>query len=226
MMNSHPNPQAVRWALLRLALASLLVSALAWGFSASLARAYLPILGWAYAQLDSDHDVVSLTLSSRHVTGGYDSVYTLVVAPHSYIVVGNAVVATKQTGRGRVSVVTAYAWQPLVIALPLLLAWPVRRWTDWPIRLTAFACCAVPIALFNMPTLMWSEVWAYYVSAVPGSTSWLVRWGHFLTNGGQLLLGILVVWLCICAGLWRPTQAIKAGCETRMPDTNTHPYGA
>ena len=187
----------MRWALARLALASLLVSALAWGFSASLARAYLPVLGWAYSQLDSDHDVVSLTLSNRHVTGGYDNVYTLVVAPHNYIVVGNSVVATNPTGRGRVSVLTAYAWQPLVIALPLLLAWPARRWSDWLVRLLALVGCAVPIALLNMPTLMWSEVWAYYVGAVPGSTSWLVRWGHFLINGGQLLLGILVAGLSI-----------------------------
>ena len=187
--------------LLRLAVGTLLSIAMAWWTGPSLAQAFLPSLKWVYAHIDTDNDVVSLEVSAHGVNYGDDRVYALTIAPHPYIYVGDKLVATNTQGRGRVSVLTGYLWQPLVVALPLLLAWPVRRRSEWPIRAVAFLAVGIVVILVDLPTLLWSEVWSYYVGSVaPGKFSFLLIWGHLLKNGGQTLLGIVIAVLSVSLG--------------------------
>jgi len=127
----------------------------------------------------------------------------LAIAPHQYIYFGDRLVATNTEGRGRVSVLTAYLWQPFVVALPLLLASPARRRREWPIRGIAILSVGTIVVLVDLPTLMWSEVWSYYVSSVaPDRFSVLLLWGHLLKNGGQTLFGI--GWRCWLLAWDRP----------------------
>ena len=187
--------------LLRLALGALLSIALAWWAGPSLAQAYLPIFKWAYAHVDTNNDLVGLVISSHGVNRGEDRVYVLTIAPHPYVYVGDKVVATNAQGRGRVSVLTAYLWQPFVVALPLLIAWPVRRRSEWPIRAFVLVSIGLVVVLVDLPTLLWSEVWSYYVGAVePNLFSPLIVWGHLLKNGGQTLLGIVMSVLAVSVG--------------------------
>ena len=184
---------ALTGVLLRLILGTLLSILLASSLGLRIASTFLPVLKWAYAQLDQDNDLVSLDIQDHHVTGGRDTVYRLVIAPHTYIYVGNTLVPTNSSGRGTVSVLIAYLWLPLIVALPLGVAWPVRRRSEWLLRAACLVLGTVLVAFVDIPTLLWSEVWSYYVNAIaPGSFSWLVSWGHFLKNGGQTLLGMVI----------------------------------
>ena len=187
--------------LLRLVLGALLSIALAWSAGPVLAQAYLPIFKWAYAHFDTDNDLVGLVVSSHGVQRGEDHVYVLTIAPHQYVYVGNKVVSTNAQGRGRVSVLTAYLWQPFVVALPLSIAWPVRRRSEWTIRALVLVSVGFSVVLLDLPTLLWSEVWSYYVGAVePNLFSPLIIWGHLLKNGGQTLLGIVMAVMGVSLG--------------------------
>ena len=197
--------------LTRLAIGTLLSIALSWWGGPLLAQAYLPVLKWAYTQVDTDNDVVALAVGEHGVNHGDDRVYALTIAPHPYIYVGDRMVATHTEGRGRVSVLTAYLWQPFVVALPLLLAWPVRRRSEWPIRAIAILFLGTIVVLVDLPTLMWSEVWSYYITSVSlGRFSALLIWGHLLKNGGQTLFGIVMAVLSISLGqAWHSSMPIN-----------------
>ena len=130
-----------------------------------------------------------------------DDVYALTISPRPYIYVGDRMVATNTQGRGRVGVLTAYLWQPFVIALPLALAWPTRSRREWPLRGIVVLLAGAVVSLVDLPTLMWSEVWSYYINSIaPGKFSALLTWGHLLKNGGQTLLGIVMAVLAVCLG--------------------------
>jgi hypothetical protein len=186
---------------MRLAIGTLLSIALALWAGALMSRACLPVLQWVYAHLDTDNEVVSLELSDHGVIRGEDKVFTLTIAPRPYIYVGNQLIATNVQGRSRVSVLTAYLWQPFVVALPLILAWPARHRREWFARALVLFVGTFLVALIDLPTLIWSEVWSYYIDAVaPGKFSFLLSWGHLLKNGGQTLLGIVIASMGVCLG--------------------------
>jgi hypothetical protein len=175
--------------------------ALAWWGGPLMARAYLPVLQWVYAHIDSDNEVISLELSDHGVKRGVDKVFTLTIAPRPYIYVGDRLIATNVEGRGMVSVLTAYLWQPFVVALPLILAWPARHLREWYTRATVLLIGTILIVLIDIPTLIWSEVWTYYINTVaPGKFSFLLLWGHLLKNGGQTLLGMGLASTGVCLG--------------------------
>lgn len=197
-MNALPVRTVIPGMLLRLILGAALSISLAWWVGPSLARAYLPVLHWAYSHIDTDNDVVSLVVADHGVNHGDDRVYVLTISPHQYIYVGERLVATNTQGRGYVSVLTGYLWQPFVIALPFVLAWPVRRYTEWALRALALLAVGSVVVLLDLPTLLWSEVWSYYVGAVePNNFSALLHWGHLLKNGGQTLLGLAMAALTV-----------------------------
>ena len=194
-------------ALLRLLMGTIVSIALAWGLGPYMAQAYLPVLQRLYTLLDGDHDVVSLGLRDYGVHGGRDHVFELVVAPHGYLYVDNTLVPTNRSGRGTVSLITGYLWQPLVVAIPFLLAWPAKRRREWLLRCVSLLLCSALVALIDIPTLLWSEVWSYYVQTIaPGSFSWLLQWGHFLKNGGQTLLGMLIAAESVVISQWAASR--------------------
>lgn len=187
--------------LARLTIGTLLSIAIAWWGGAILAQAYLPILKWAYEHIDTDNHVVSMIVGEHGTNRGDDKVFSLTISPRPYVYVGEKVVATNTQGRGHVSVLTSYLWQPFAVALPLLLAWPTRTSREWPVRVIVFLVASLVIAMVDLPTLMWSEVWSYYIDSVaPGRFSALLIWGHLLKNGGQTLLGIVIAGLAVIVG--------------------------
>ncbi len=198
--------------LMRLVIGTLLSIALAWWGGPQLAQSYLPILKWAYTQVDTDNDIIALAVGEHGVNHGDDRVYALTIAPHPYIYVGDRMVSTNTQGRGRVSVLTAYLWQPFVVALPLLLAWPVRRCREWSIRAIVLLSVGSIVVMVDLPTLMWSEVWSYYITSVaPDRFSALLIWGHLLKNGGQTLFGIVVAVLAVGLGqAWQSSMPVNS----------------
>ena len=199
--------RALAGIVLRLAGGTLLSVWLAWTWGAPAAQLYRPLLAWIYGQLDSDSTVQELRIADHGANGNRDTVYALTVRPRTAIFVGRRMLVSNPAARGTISVLTAYLWLPCATALPLLLAWPARRAREWPLRLLGLLGLGSLVALVDLPTVLWSEVWADYVgSAAPGSFSVLLLWGHLLENGGQSLLGIVMAGCCVALAQ-RPARA-------------------
>jgi len=159
----------------------------------SIADAFLPVLQWAFVHLDTEDRVFALTIGEQGVVSGNDRVYRLVVAPEKAVYVGERIKFPQAGGWAAVSVLVAYLWQPLVIALPLALAWPATRFSEWPVRLGLLASLLAGLALIDLPFTLWAQIWKIYIDALaPGTLSPLLVWSSFLQSGGRLLLGLVM----------------------------------
>lgn len=159
----------------------------------TLADAFLPVLRWALVHLDTEDRVIALTIGDQGVVSGNDRVYRLVVAPEKAVYIGERIQFPQAGGGAAVSVLVAYLWQPLVIALPLALAWPASRRIEWPVRMGVLASLLAGLALIDLPFTLWAQIWKIYIDALaPGMLSALLVWSSFLQGGGRLLLGLVM----------------------------------
>lgn len=205
--NAWPTPPELA---LRLLLATLLVLALAKGIGHEAAQAQLPLIGHTLAWLDDHYRTLALNLGSE----GADSVVRLRVTLARPLVVGSHVVLPDARGWGEVTTPVGKLLQPLLILLGLLLAWPVRRWPEWPLRLLLAAPIAQLLVLLDTPFVLWACLWDLHARVYePGRFSPLLAWARLLDGGGRLLLGMLgaaaVIALAsrIAAMEWRQIRA-------------------
>jgi len=163
-----------------------------------MAEAFLPVLRWSFVQLHSYDRVIELSISDKGVVSGREPVYRLVLAPDRVVFVGERLVPADPRGRAMISVLVAYLWQSLLVALPLALAWPASRSTEWPLRLTALAAFIGCFTLIDLPFTLWAQTWQIYVDAyAPGKFSPLLVWADFLQSGGRLLLGFIAAGMSV-----------------------------
>lgn len=182
--------------LARLLVASLLTAAVFATWGEALARASLPLLRAAYSMFDGRSQVIELTLANRGAVSGHDSVIRLVVAPGRPVLVGDRFVTADPQGRATITVLTAYLWQPWLLALPLAIAWPPRsarpcrescRRTGWLLLMLS------AVAVVDVPATLYAEVWELYAQAhAPSLFSPLLAWQQFLQHGGRFALGLAV----------------------------------
>jgi len=183
--NAWPKPPELA---LRLLLATLLVLALAKGIGREAAQALLPLIGHTLAGLDDHYRTLALNLGSE----GADSVVRLRVTLARPLVVGSHVVLPDARGWAEVTTPVGKLLQPLLILLGLLLAWPVRRWPEWPLRLLLATPIALVLVLLDTPFVLWAGLWDLHAHVYePGRFSPLLTWARLLDGGGRLLLGML-----------------------------------
>jgi len=186
------DPRAAGRFALRLG-GALLVCVVVWVLWGSvLARASIPLLRWTYERLDHDHTVRHLSLSDSAAAHGRDQVLLLEVAPDGVVLVGRRVVNTRPDGWARVSVLSAFLWQPVAVAIAAALAWPAARAREWPWRLVALPPLLAVALMADLPFVLRAEVWRLYAPwFVPGDPQpWLI-WADFLQDGGRYVLGAL-----------------------------------
>lgn len=183
--NAWPKPLELA---LRLLLATLLVLALAKGIGREAAQVLLPLIGHTLAWLDDHYRTLALSLGSE----GADSVVRLRVTLARPLVVGGHVILTDARGWGEVTTPAGKLLQPLLILLGLLLAWPVRCWREWPLRLLFAAPIALLLVLLDTPFVLWADLWDLHAHVYePDRFSPLLAWARLLDGGGRLLLGML-----------------------------------
>jgi len=172
-----------------------------------LAEWMLPLLQQTYTLIDRDHRMAELVVSSQGVLRGADHVYRLTVVPTGLAMVGDHVVHTNPQGWAKVSVLTAYLWQPLAVAAALLLAWPAPSATQAALRWVWLLVLAAAFVPLDLPFVFWAQVWVNYQELyAPGEFSALLLWSQFLQNGGRWVVGMgmfTLVTLWPTHGLWR-----------------------
>lgn len=190
MRDTVPDQRTAIRFIARLLIASFAVVASLVQWGDVLAERAVPVLRWTYSQLDRDHEIRGLGVSSAAVLRGTDKVFRLQVAPKGIVLVGTRVVHTNTDGWAHVSVLTAYLWQPFSVALVAALAWPAGRRSEWAWRLVLLAILCSALALLDVPFVLWALIWRNYIEVfAPGEFSALLVWAEFLQRGGRFLLG-------------------------------------
>jgi len=96
----------------------------------------------------------------------------------------------------------------MVVALPLVAAWPARTSTQWLKRLAWLLAGGSAVGVLSVASLLWCEVWSFYAETLaPDRFFPLLAWGHLLKNGGQTLFGILLAGLCIAVSAGKRVSA-------------------
>jgi hypothetical protein len=191
MFDTLPSQRTAMRFILRLVLATLVVVVLLMQWGDVLAEGAVPVLRWTYSQLDHDHKIREFGVSDAAVLQGTDKVFRLEVVPDRLVLVGNHVVPIHPDGWARVSMLTAYLWQPISVALVGALAWPVRRRLEMAWRMVLLAIFCGALALLDVPFVLWAQVWRNYTEVfAPDAFSALLVWADFLQRGGRLLLGV------------------------------------
>jgi len=190
MHDNLPGRRTATRFIVRLLLATFAVVVLLVQWGDQMAERAVPILRWTYSQLDHDHEIREFSISSAAVLQGTDKVFRLQVVPDGMLMVGTRVVHTNSDGWARVSVLTAYLWQPFSVALVAALAWPARRRSEWAWRMVLLAVLCSALALLDIPFVLWALIWRNYAEVfAPSEFSALLVWAEFLQRGGRLLLG-------------------------------------
>jgi len=186
-------------------------------FGNTLAKAALPLLRWTYELVDSQHSVRRLELSGSGAAHGKDRVLLLEVAPNSVVLVGKRPVRTRPDSWARISVLVAYLWQPISVAMAVAMAWPVTRASEWAVRV-ALLLLALPLTVVvDLPFVLWGEVWRLYQPMfAPGDVYPLLLWSDLLQGGGRYVLGVVVG--AIACGLGACISGNKtAACAASAP---------
>lgn len=188
-----PGPTGKAWPkplelALRLLLGTLLALGLAQRFGQEAAQALLPLIGQSVAWLDDHYRILDLTLG----TEGADTVIRLRVTLVRPLMVGDHLILPDARGWGKVTTPVGHLLQPLLILPAVLLAWPVRRWQEWPLRLLFAPPVALLLVLLDTPFALWGHLWDLHAHIYqPGRASPLLIWVRLLDGGGRLLLGML-----------------------------------
>lgn len=196
---------------LRLVLGAALSIGIVWAYGNQIAQAYLPLLHWSYSHLDTDHRILTLTIETQGAVRGSDHVFQMVVAPRAIVFVGDRLVSTDPKGWAKVTVLTAYLWQAMVVALPFVLAWPVRKAREWPVRLSVLSALLFVFSILEVPMELWASVWRIYIDAfAAGRFSALLSWVSFLETGGRLFLGLVAAGISVTltSRLFRTSKSI------------------
>ena len=182
---------------LRFALAIALTLALSHANDARVVESLLPLMKAEIAWLDDNYRVLDLSLDRQ----GADRVIRLEVGLARIIVLGGQALHPDPRARANVSTLAGHITQPVILCLALILAWPARRLSEYPVRALIASGGIALVVLVDVPFVLWGELWNIHVLALePDRFSPLLIWKYFLQGGGRFVLGLAVGVLAVVAG--------------------------
>lgn len=206
-----PNPQrsAWWWLTVRVLLAAMLALVLLRQHATDVVAVLRPALRWGLEQAAPDFQVLRFEFS---VDRGQTVLSALVRQQRTIFLGGRAVVPEAHSISGTGANVGTVL-QPLMVALVLLLAWPARRWQEWPLRLLLATPLLALVLMLDTPLSMAAWLWFAQVQQhEPGASSPLLWWNTFLGAGGRLVLGLVAA-----AGALALAQRVADGTGLRAP---------
>lgn len=171
-------------------LAYALVIWLAHRYGRDAVEAVMPLFRTLISILDEHGRVMSLAI----VSDGADTLVRMRVE-----LVEDIVINGQRFAAGHYaflpSIGTGLILQPAVIALGLVLAWPVQKALEYPLRIAVVAVLLAFVLITDAPLTLWAN----YVHTIvePNAFSLLWWWEELLVNGGRLALGFLIALVAI-----------------------------
>lgn len=170
-----------------------LLNAAAWYWGEYLARAVIPVYKTSFSLLTDHYELQALRLESQHEPFFKIAVQTAGSRVLNNTLVPNSIDITTRTLQGHV-------FQPVIIALGLLLIWPLQRaWHRAVILLLSMPLLTLLLSL-DVPLVLIGSLEDLVLvnfdsDALKSST--YVHVMHFLNGGGRLLLGLLAAALSV-----------------------------
>ena len=193
----------------RLMLASVALLWVAHWYSRDAVALLMPALSKALSFVADDFRILRFEFVSER---GNAAIAALATLEHTLVLGGRAIVPNG-TSVMAVTTTVGTVLQPLLVALVLVLARPVR-WFEAVLRIVFVAPLIALVVLLDTPFSMAAWLWEIQLRAYePGRASPLVWWNIFLNGGGRLALGLLagassvVLAQAVAGRLARPERA-------------------
>ncbi|WP_283743496.1 hypothetical protein [Sideroxydans sp. CL21] len=157
-------------------------------YAETIATTLLPLYRMVFELIAGDFRILSLGISLENA----DRVIRLnVTLSHAIAVAGHLVMANSQGGAS-VTTMTGNIFQPVMVGLIAILAWPSRSWREVTLRLIILTLLSSMETIFDIPLLLAGELWGVLLDNLsPGSWSFLTVWADFLQGGGRLAIGVM-----------------------------------
>lgn len=196
-------PQPLALALRCMVVYALLIW-LGWRYAQPLAEAMLPLFRTFLEALDARLQIVDFSVG--HIGGDRkpspDLLFRLEVTVIRPIVIGTNVLMPVKGGWLASSTTVGNALQSLILAIGLILAWPARQGIEYARRALIGLPLMLAMLMLDVPLTLWAYIWdAPLRHYDPQGFSPLLTWARFLTNGGRLMLGLLIAWVIIYLAL-------------------------
>jgi hypothetical protein len=153
-------------------------------------------LQWVTQPLLPAETIVSFGISSLTVQGSGDQVVEMAVRRSSGLVVGQTYLPAHEQSLAKVSTLKGAILQPAVLALPLLLAWPLGNKPWWPalgFRLLGWLVLLPLAVIAQVPAQLTASVWTLYLEVyAPDRWPLTVLWARWLDAGGRWALGLVM----------------------------------
>jgi hypothetical protein len=172
--------------------------------------AALPAFGWQVEALVPQLRIVELAVTRS----GRDSVIHVDAAPAPVVMIGDKLLPLAPQSRFHVSTLSGHVYQASILALGILIAWPVTRRRRYLLRLALAVPALLALSMLDVPFVLAGELNDSLLElAAPKSFSPLGAWRDFLQGGGRLALAILAAFAVIAvaeSGQSRATGALSS----------------
>ena len=175
---------------LRLILSYALVIGLAHRYGRDAVEAVMPLFRTLISVLDEHNRVMSLGI----VNDGADTLVRMRVGLVEDIVIEGRLF-TAGNFAFLPSIGIGLILQPAFIAMGLILAWPVRRAMEYPLRLAVAMVMLALVLVTDTPLTLWANYVHTIIDHKAFSLLWW--WEEFLVNGGRLALGLVTALVAI-----------------------------
>lgn len=191
LRGSHPTAIFVR-----LTVTSVLLLPIVALFAKPIVLELLPLYRMVFELITGDFRILYLGLSYE----GADSVIRMdVTLSRTIAVAGHLVVANAQ-GIASVTTLLGNIFQPGMVGLIAIMAWPSGSWRIVLLRLIVLLLLALIETIVDIPLLLAGELWGLFLDNLsPESWSALTAWADFLQGGGRFVMGFAAAIASIAA---------------------------
>jgi hypothetical protein len=103
-------------------------------------------------------------------------------------------------GIASVTTMIGNIFQPGMVGLIAVMAWPSGSWRIVLLRLIILLLLALIETVLDIPLLLVGELWGLFLDNLsPGNWSALTAWAAFLQDGGRVVMGLAAAIACIAA---------------------------
>ncbi|MFM9835656.1 MAG: hypothetical protein ACKVOA_06105 [Methylophilaceae bacterium] len=169
-------------------LACIVIAAFLHSFGEPLLQLLLPLFKWQIQAMDDQYKLLSLSIKSL----GTDRVFSMQVILAKPLILGGQFILPDPRGVATASSIIAHVWQMLVIFLAVLVALPVKQFTEYFRRIAFALPVLIVVLMLDIPFSLLATLKALILEQLKvDGFSALLFWNDILEGGGRLVLGLV-----------------------------------
>lgn len=169
-------------------LACIVIAAFLHSFGEPLLQLLLPLFKWQIQAMDDQYKLLNLSIKSL----GTDRVFSMQVILAKPLILGGQFILPDPRGVATVSSIIAHIWQMLVIFLAVLVALPVKQFTEYWRRIAFALPILIVVLMLDIPFSLLATLKVLILEQLKlDRFSGLLFWNDILEGGGRLVLGLV-----------------------------------